>query len=397
VGWTNLSAADKVPFLTTFSAISADSTTVYFQGAEWTAVWKRHAQRPACVPVNMVKVSPAGYGQTISYQGDRFIISGDTLRWAKGVVTGKIYVLPEPTDDALRELRRAGKLSTKATLSLIEEMNAIDAGAGRIWFGLRLFDEISDAAVSGLGWFDLNAEKFVRLYSADIGGRNPRWIAAMGDSVFALYAQTVQEAEDSRLYLYEISSGEFFEPDLRALGISGERIFTAFRSGDSLFFSTDFGISLWQPGKPARSFATLAVASLQSVELSLRTSDSTFGNAVYDVPFDSLAAGVSVRVWWKEGGWYEVAVPRSVEGFVSAELWEKFGHTWTNRLWDCNQEPCFARVQLSKQGEAQAADFIHTPLTYLGTTPEGVKVGVNAAWVAAKDVVPVFMETQPQH
>jgi len=397
MGLTDLFAGDKVPFLITFPTIAADSSAVYFQGDAWTAVWKRQAPRPACVPVDMIRMPRAGEDRTISYRGDRFGVSGDTLWWAKGVVTGKTYVLPAPTDGALRELRKVGKLDNKASLSLGEEMRTVAGEAGRIWFGLMLWDELSGASVSGLGWFDLNTEKFVRLYSADIGKRKPEWISAFGDSVFVLYGQTVQGTEDSRLYLYEIASGEFFEANLRAMGISGDQILAAFRSGDSLLFSTDYGISLWQPGKSARNFATLAVVPLQPVGLKLRTSDSTFESGIYDIPFDTLAAGVSVRVWWKEGEWYEVAVPRPVEGFVGADAWEKFGHLWEGRLWDCGHEPCFARVQIPMRGQIQAVDFIHTPLTYLGSTSEGVKVGVNAAWVAVGDVVPVFMETQLQH
>ncbi len=397
MGLTDLIAADKAPFLTTFSAISADSSAVYFQGDAWTAIWKRQAPRPACVPVNMVKRPRADDGHTISYQGDRFGVSGDTLWWAKGVVTGKTYVLPAPTDEALRELRKVGKLDDNASLSLGEEMRAVDGEAGRIWFGLMLFDEVSGASVSGLGWFDLETEKFVRLYSADIGKRKPSWIAAFEDSVFVLYSQTVQGTEDSRLYLYEIASGGFFEANLRAMGISGDQVLAASRSGDSLLFSTDYGISLWQLGKSTRNFATLAVAPLQPVGLKFRTSDSTFESGVYDIPFDTLAAGVSVRVWWKEGEWYEVAVPRPVEGFVGADVWEKFGHIWEGRLWDCGHEPCFTKVQIPMRGQIQAVDFIHAPLTYLGSSSEGARVGVNAAWVAVKDVVPVFMETQLQH
>lgn len=396
IGLTDLFATDKAPFLTTFSAIFSDSSAVYFQGDSWTAVWKRQTPRPACVPVNLIRMPRADESRAVSYRGDRFGVSGDTLWWAKGIVTGRTYVLPSPTDEALRELRKVGKLSNKATLYLGEEMSAVASGAGRIWFGLMLFDELSGVGVSGLGWFDLETEKFARLYSADIGARRPEWIAAVGDSVFALYRQTVQGNEDSRLYLYEIASGEFFEADLRAMGISGEQILAAFRAGDSLLFSTDYGISLWQPGKSARNFATLGVASMQPAGLNLRTSDSAFENAVYDVPFDTLAAGVSVRVWWQEGEWYEVAVPRPVEGFVAAESWAEFGELWQKRYWDCPQEKCFARLQIPMHGQAQAADFIHTPLTNLGPSPEGIKVGINAAWVRVKDVVPVFMETQLQ-
>ncbi|MFH1010219.1 MAG: hypothetical protein V1784_03170 [bacterium] len=387
----SLLADTKVPYLQTFPIISADSSTVYFQNETWTAVWRHELGRPACVPCSLVRPPEPNRNRVVFYKGDRFFVSGDTLSWAKGIITGKTYVLPNPTDDALRELRRAGGIKPEATLSLGEEMGPIAAGSDRIWFGLVLFDELSQSAVSGLGWFDLETEKFVRLYSAAIGKRRPHWITAFGDSVLVLYSPATQQEENSRLYLYQVPSGEFLETNPRDLGITGDHFLSALRSEDSVLFSTDYGISVWQPERPARNFATLSVSARMPVGLSFRTFEPQS-----EVPFDTLPPGVSTRIWWQEGEWMEVAVPRPVQGFVAAESWEQFGQRWQKRYWDCPQDTCFARVQIPMGGQPHPADFIHTPLTYLGPAPEGVTIGVNAAWVRIQDIVPVFMETQLQ-
>ncbi|MBM3324977.1 MAG: hypothetical protein FJY66_04850 [Calditrichaeota bacterium] len=385
----NLLAETKLPYLQTFPIISADSLGVYFRNETWTAVWRYGLGRPACVPCSLVRPPEPDKNRAVFYKGDRFFVSGDTLSWAKGIVTGKTYVLPNPTDDALRELYKVGGLKPQATLALGEEMGPIAAGSDRIWFGLVLFDELSQAAVSGLGWFDLETERFVRLYSADIGRLRPRWMAVFGDSVLVLCSFAAQQEENSRLYLYQIHSGEFLETSPRDLGIAGDHFLSALRSGDSVFFSTDYGISLWQPDKPARNFATLSVSARMPVGLSFLTFEPEG-----EVPFDTLPPGVSTRIWWQAGEWVEVAVPRPVQGFVSSESWAEFGEIWQKRYWDCPQDSCFARIQIPMSGEPQAADFIHTPLTYLDSAPEGVKIGVNAAWVRIQDVVPTFVETQ---
>jgi hypothetical protein len=390
LGAAGLFAETKATYLQVFPTISADSSGIYFQGREWTALWKKELGRPACVPPSLVNPPPVDRGRVALYNGDHFFVSGDTLHWETGVVSGKSFVLPDPTDEALRELRTAGNLKPRATLSLVEEMGPITAASNRIWFGLVLSDELSGSAVSGVGWFDLQTEKFVRLYSAAIGERRPQWITDIGDSLLILYSPMAQD-DESRLYLYQISSGEFFEAELSRMGVTGEEILGAYRSGDSIFFSTDYGITLWQPGKTTLNFATLSVASPAPVGLSLRTFEPES-----EVPFDTLPAGVSTRIWWQEGEWIEVAVPRPIRGFVDADSWAKFGEIWQKRYWDCGEEECVARVEFPVAGRLQAADFIHTPLTYLGTEPEGLKVGVNAAWVRSSDVAPVFVQTQLQ-
>ncbi len=391
LGAAGLFADTKATYLQVFPVISADGSAIYFQGKEWTAVWKRELGRPACVPPTLVNPPPVDRSRVVVCEGDHFVVSGDTLQWQTGVLSGETFVLPDPTDDALRELRVLGNLKSEATLSLVEEMGPITAVSNRIWFGLVLSDELSGSAVSGLGWFDLQTKKFVRLYSAAIGNRRPQWITALGDSLLILYSPVEQDDEQSRLYLYQMISGEFFEANLPQMGVTGEYILGAFRSGDSVFFSTDYGISLWQPEKPTQNFATLSVASPTPVGLSLRTFEPEG-----EVPFDTLPPGVSTRIWWQEGEWIEVAVPRPIQGFVDAESWAKFGEVWQKRYWDCGQDTCKARVQFPVGGQIQAADFIHTPLTYLGTAPEGIKVGVDAAWVRSSDVVPVFVQTQLQ-
>lgn len=388
-------AVGKVPFLLTFPTISADTSGIYFKGETWTAVWRPEVGRPACIPTSLIQVPPPETGRTVFYGRDHFAVSGDTLWWTKGILTQNIYVLPDPTEEVLRELREVGRIGPEAVLALEETMGPVAAGAGRIWFGLILFDALSEAAISGLGWFDIETERFVRLYSADMGRCEPVWMTAFPDSILVLYHAVGEGDGRSRLYLYQIVSGDFFEVEQEAMGIAGECVLGAFRVGDSLFFSTDQGISLWHLGGDARNFATLAVASRMPVGLSLCTFDSTVMGASNEVPFDTLPPGVSTRIWWREGDWYEVAVPRPVEGFVDTDVWEKFSGVWENRLWDCVQEPCFARVRIPMRGQIQLADFIHTPLTYLGHDTTGVKIGVDAAWVRVEDVIPIFMETRP--
>ncbi|MBU1707276.1 hypothetical protein KKB28_05105, partial [bacterium] len=132
------------------------------------------------------------------------------------------------------------------------------------------------------------------------------------------------------------------------------------------------------------------------VLMSLRTFDSVIEREHTEVPFDTLPPRVSARVWWKAGDWYEVAIPNPVEGFVSTQDWEASGHIWRERYWDCPGDDCFARVQIPMKGRNHSADFIHTPLKPLGSTLDGMKVGVDAAWVRAEDVVPILMETKSQ-
>jgi hypothetical protein len=387
-------AADKMPYLLTFPAISADSSGVYFRGETWTAVWRRDVGRPACVPTSFMEVPQPEDGRTASYGGDFFAVSGDTLWWRKGIVTQNTYVLPDPTHEALRELRKAGGLDPDALVVLEEKMGPVVAAAGRIWFGLVLLDALSETAISGIGWFDLETEKFVRVYSADIGPYRPRRITTFRASILVLYGSESEEGAACRSYLYERKSGHFFEMNLGAEGIGGDSVLDLVRLGDSLFFSTDRGISLWRSGQPVLNYATLAVASHTPVGLSLRIFDASVERESYEVPFDTLPPGISTRIWWKEGDWYEVAVPRPVEGFVSPDAWKEYGHVWQSRLWDCGEEPCFARLQIPMRGQIQPADFIHTPLTYLGSTSDGVKVGIDAAWVRIEEVVPILVETQ---
>ena len=393
---TSLFAVEKAPYLLTFPTISADSSAVYFQGKTWTAVWKREAKHPVCVPSSIVRIPPPANRQTISFEGDYFRASGDTLWWGKGIVARNAYVLPDPTEAAIQELRALGNIKPKLVMALGERIGPITATAGRLWFGLTLFDELSKSAIGGFGWFDIETEKFVRLYSADIGANRPQWITALHDSILILYASELEGTEDSRLYLYQIKSADFFEIGPETIGIAGEQILGAIRLGDSLLFSTDYGISLKQPNRPARNFATATVASHTPVNLSLLIFDETPGKELSEIPFDTLPRGVSTRIWWREGDWYEVAVPHPVEAFVTKDAWEEFGKVWQSRFWDCTKENCFARVQIPMRGEIQPADFIHTPLTYLGTTDQGIKIGVDAAWVRVEKVIPILVETQLQ-
>ncbi len=393
---TSPSVAQELTYLLTFPDISADSTAVYFQGEAWTAVWKYKAERPGCVPESLVAVSPAEKRLRISHEGNRFAIAGDTLWWFQGAITRKAFVLPYPTDAALQEMEKVRTTESDEVLALVEEMGPIAATEGRVWFGLTLFDEGTDAVVSGLGWLDLQTERFVRLYSADIGRSSPKWITAFSDSILILFDSESEKDERSLLYVYRIESGDFFEVNLKSLGIFGERILGAHRVGDSLFFSTDHGISLWRPGASARNFSTVAIASHTPVPMSLRTFDSVIERGHTEVPFDTLPPRVSTRVWWKAGDWYEVAIPNPVEGFVSAEDWEMSGHIWRERYWNCPGDNCFARVQIPMKGQNHSADFIHTPLKPLGSTLDGMKVGIDAAWVRAENVVPILMETKSQ-
>jgi hypothetical protein len=387
-------AAGKLPYLLTFPAISVDSSGVYFKGEVWTAVWRRDIGHPACVPTSLVEVPQPEDGRTVYYGGDFFAVSGDTLWWRKGIVTRSTYVLPDPTRGELQELRKAGDIDPGALLVLEEKMGPIVRAHGRLWFGLVLLDELSRTAISGIGWFDLKTEKFVRIYSAEIGPYRPRRITTFRDSILVLYASESEKGVASRTYLYETNSGHFSEMNLQAEGIAGDSVLDIVRQGDSLLFSTDHGISLWRLGRRVLNYATLAVASRAPVGLSVRIFDATLRGEFREVPFDTLPPGVSTRIWWEQGDWYEVAVPHPVEGFVSSDAWNEYGHVWQSHLWDCAEEPCFARVEIPMRGQNQPADFLHTPLTYLGSTPDGVKVGIDAAWVRIDEVVPILVETQ---
>jgi hypothetical protein len=390
------SVAQELTYLENFPDISADTIAVYFQGDEWTAIWKYTAERPGCVPESLVAVPPVRMQLKTTRGDDRYEITGDTLWWYHGLIADKAFVLPYPTDDALREMEEVRSGKSDEVLALVEKMGPLTATEGRVWFGLSLYDEGTDAVVNGLGWLDLKTERFIRMYSADIGRGSPKWMTAFSDSILILFDSDEEKHEGSNLYLYAVKSGSFFEVDMTSLGIVGERILGAHREGDSLFFATDRGISRWKQGQATRNFATVAIASQRPVQMSLRTFESMMEISYAGIPFATLPPRTPTRVWWKLDDWYEVAVPNPVEGFVSLQDWEAFGRIWQERYWDCPSNDCFARVRIPMKGEIRSADFIHTPLKPLGSTIDGMKVGVDAAWVKAEDVVPILMETKSQ-
>ena len=384
-----LAASD--PWLLTFPEITSDRNHAYFIGADWVGYYPAGFDAIYTVPRDSVELPSVPQSvDFVSLDKFVFIARGSDLIRAKGQ-DSTTFSLPDPSADALEHLATEAKQQGVATDSPQEIIHPLAARDNKVWFGLRISDDSGRAHIGGIGWFDTKAKRFGRIYAPALAGFAPQWIGIAADTVNVLLTSESSGTFRSKLLRYSIASGTLSEVDLRSFGIEGESIRSAAIWADTLLFSTGETIAIWKPGKRLMRWSTRMYATREAIPLYAGKFNPDSQQLQDTVLFQVLRPTIPSAVKAQVGDWMEIVAPDAIEGYVDDAAWRQHQTIWAERIWDCGDSLCFARIRIPQSGSFIEGDFIHIPLTYIGKDDFGIKIGFRGAWARKQDLLPVLM------
>jgi hypothetical protein len=393
-----LTAWAKEPWLLSFPDITYDSSSAFFSGQHWTAIYLSGSQSMTTIPrrafervSDSLKIRPAVVpSNTVVYNYVTYRCQGNSLTITTGYAPDVNQVLPPPNSDAVALLTQSGHSVNPSALE--EVAGPAAAFDNKIWFGLVLNDPTSGACAGGLGWYDLSTSRFGRLYGSELIGYRPQWVGTARDSVHLVLAKTVKgKVADTKMVIYDPSAKSLIDVNLRRLGVGGDIIVSTEQWGDTLLIATDRAVAVWKPrGKP-KSWQSAAYAAPEMCWLYLKTFPRKGKKTLAVTKFLPLKSNVPTEVKAEEDGWLQVVSPLGIEGYVEPTEWEKNATLWSQRSWNCGDSLCFARLRVPMKEIMADCDLTNTELTYLARDANGVKVGFRAAWARIDDIAPVMI------
>ncbi|MBI5058212.1 hypothetical protein HZB60_00355 [candidate division KSB1 bacterium] len=378
------------PWILRFPEISYDDRHVYFCGERWCGYLSVGLEAMLTVPRDSVSPPPLPPTEIVSVllNGEEYVARGSEILLIHPPAPDSAYTLLSPGLESMRLLSELVSAEDRPALDPVELTGPITAARSRVFFGLQLRDRSSGAMTGGIGWIDPATQQLARIYTPALQGLKPVWIAAIGDTIHALFEQTRQgERVKTKWIRCSATAPELFEIDLAQNGIPGEVIIAMQQWHGLIVLSTDEAVAVHRPTKTV-AWTTRTYAPLQSDWLYLRK--FTAPGLGDTVRFLSIPKGrpTIVKAWIKD--WVEVGSPDGVEAYVDPRQWVADSSLWTQTDWGC-EKPCFARVRVPSKGAYLEGDLTDTPLTLIGFDTIGAKVGFRAAWIPARRLAPVLL------
>jgi hypothetical protein len=335
-------------------------------------------------------LSFSGRETTVDVKGITY--SRDPLRLnAVHVMSGfsdSVAVLPSVSERALKPLREAWNREVTAT-EVNEELSPLRGYAGKLWFGLGA-KTARDGVVGGLGWYDPETKTFGKSYSPALKGYVPRWMDGRSDTLFVFFEHE-NGSRGGKLISFSIATGQLAELDLRGYGVPGERLLNVSDWFATFLIATDECVAVWVNDSEPWVWQTTAYAARDSVWLQFATYDSKSRTVVPLGDFLPMKLNMPAQVYARFGNWVLLLAQAGVEATLPASEWKERSAFLTTSDWGCGSKDCFERVTIRAKGVDRSMDILNTPLMLL-SYEEGdkVKVGMQAGWAEADQLVPVL-------
>jgi hypothetical protein len=378
------------PWLLQFPEISFDDKHVYFCGEQWCGYLSGGLEAMLTVPRDSVNppAPPPEAIMSVLLSGDEYVARDNQILLIHPPLADTAFTLTEPSIESLQILEQLIQPADRPHARPRETTGPITASRSRVFFGLQLYDPITDATLGGIGWIDPASRHIARLYSAALARMEPVWIAAIGDTIHALFAE-VRDGERVRTKWIrcDATHPELAEVDLAQNSIPGERILAMYRWHETIVLSTDAAIAIH--------------SARQTIAWDTRTYAPSEGSWLYMRKFTSPGKGDTTRFFsfpkgrptvvkaWI-GDWVEVGAPEGIQAYIGKHEWVADSASWTKPDWGCDK-PCFARIRIPTNGKFMEGDVTNTPLTLIGVDRNGAKIGFRAGWIPARRLVPVLL------
>lgn len=375
------------PWLMSFPDISYSEKNAYFSEEKWTAYYSRLLEGLLTVPRDSLDIpEPGSVGLAAELDDDLYYALESRLSRLRGGTPDTTFVLPDPPPVVYRTLGVSAAGPEPQITEVIDPLCAYDK---KVWFGLTAQDLQTGNCLGGIGWFDPALQKFGRVYSPALTGFQPQWIGAVRDTVLVLLAGTAERS--SRFISYAIHTGNLTQIDLRGAGIPGEVVLNIRLWDGILLIATDEAVAVWNPGRDPLVWQTSQYAVREPTMLFLKTFPKGDPETTEPVPFTYIQPDRPAEAKAKVGNWIELVIAEGIEAYVDQASWEQNKERWQERFWNCDPEPCFARLMVPMQGEEVPADFTNAPLYPLEEAGSRMKVGFRVAWARADELIPVLV------
>lgn len=380
-------------FLVAFPEIAYDAQKIYFVNETWTAVYSGEVGAMFTVPRDSLVIPTVKDGRTCQVIVGNATYScnplrGDALVKQDALGSGD-KVLTPPSAGALTVLADAWKEISVSPGEMQEELGPLAEHGERVWFGLVAHRQGKDP-VGGLGWYDTRTDQFGRVYGSGMEGLLPRWLGVRQDTVW-MFAETVDETHSSSLIGYSLRDGRLMRVDPRGAGIPGDKLLNVAITQGLFLLSTEQCVSVWPQGISPWVWQTDAYATRDSLWLQFLTFDGR-GKATSGGDFFPLKPGQPAQAFARVGDWLELLAPQGIEARMNVTAWDRRSQTLGGFDWGCGDEVCAARVKIASKGSEKEMDLLDTPIVFIERVEQGVKVGIQAGWVKADQVVPVLMK-----
>jgi hypothetical protein len=377
------------PWLMAFPEISYDADRVCFSNDTWTAYYDLKSKSMYTVPQDSVSLPPRRIRtNTVAIGQELFSYSGTEIERVLLPQNPKIYAMPELSAAAAKPFMDTWKKAPKSVGEVHETIGPIAVDGMTLWFGLTAEDDNGNIA-SGIGWFHTYREQFGRIYSPSLVSNKPLWVEVVRDTVVVLLESITEHTR--HLVFYSTGSGRLSDVDYRQAGIPGDGILGIDRWKNFILLATDQAVAIWAPGYRPNVWMTSAYAARKPLRMKMMKFIN--GNPDYDSAQDFLPMRENrpSEIMAQVDSLVELVAQAGVEGFISEQDWKKHGKGLRELDWGCKDKPCFIRVRVPSRDSFIEGDLYNTPITYIDSMPEGVKVGFAAGWVPMSELTPALL------
>jgi hypothetical protein len=377
------------PWLMAFPEISYDADRVCFSNVTWTAYYDLKSKSMYTIPQDSIALPPKRIPtNTVAIGQELFSYRGSEIERVMLPQNPKIFALPELTAAAAKPFMDAWKDAPRSLSEVRETIGPMAVSGMTLWFGLTAEDGNGNVA-SGIGWFHTYREQFGRIYSPSLVSNKPIWVDVVRDTVVVLLESLPGQTQ--HLVFYSTGSGRLSDLDYRQAGIPGEKILGIDRWKGFILLATDQAVAIWAPGYRPNVWTTSAYVARRPLRLKMLKFIN--GKPDYSSAQDFLPMRENrpSEIMAQVDDMVEIVAHAGVEGFASEQDWEKYGERWHSLDWGCKDKPCFVRVRVPTRDTYLEGDLYNTPLTYIASVPEGVKIGFAAGWVPLSDLTPALL------
>ncbi|RQV97904.1 hypothetical protein EH220_04150 [bacterium] len=377
------------PWLMSFPEIAYDDNRICFSNDKWVAYYHLESKLIYTLPRDSISLPPRKIPtNTVVFDSEYFFYRGSAIERIRFPELPIVYTLPELTETAAKPFLEKWSNPPKSLANVRETIGTMAFNRGVLWFGLTAEDR-NGQTCGGLGWFNPKREQFGRIYSPSLVSNAPQWIEVVRDTVVVLYES--QPDLTKHLIFYSLKSGKLSDLDYRQAGIPGDEILGIDKWQSFILLATDEAVAIWAPGYQPNVWTTKAYASRTPIRLKMLNFIN--GKPDYDSMEDFLPMMPNrpCEVMAQVGNLVELVAQAGIEGYVPQREWKQYGKRWQGFDWGCGNNLCFARVRVPTQDRYIEGDLLNTPLTFIGTEQDMVKIGFTAGWARIDELTPALL------